>query len=151
MAATKCLTTKKHVASDNGKNMRQKRKFGNGGTFCPSLPSQFCQVPSYNWLYNVIRPPKPGNRYLICVDISNSGRYMTQNIIFGNGETFCPGLPFSDHFDKGTPSRFSVEMFVFVSIPRNIIMSKIIFGHSSYRLFVCLSIAEDTLQVGYVR
>ena len=46
--------------------------------------------------------------------IFNNDRYMIQNIIFGNDGAFCPGLPFSNHFDKGTPSRFLTEMFIFV-------------------------------------
>ena len=63
---------------------------------------------------------------------------MIQNIILGNGGTFYPGLPFSDHFDKGTSYRFLAKMFIFVLVPRSLIMSKvqreIIFGHSSHRL-----------------
>ena len=31
---------------------------------------------------------------------------MIQDIIFGNGGTFHPGLPYLDNFDKGTPSGF---------------------------------------------
>ena len=69
------------------------------------------KVPSYNWFYNVIWPSKPGFRHLICAAITDNGRYMIQNIIFANGGTFCPGLPFSDHFDKGTPSRFVYLFF----------------------------------------
>ena len=60
---------------------------------------------------------------------------MIQNIIFGNGGTFCPCLPFSDHFDKGTASRFLARMFIFVLVPINLNMSKVqrknIFDHSS--------------------
>ena len=48
---------------------------------------------------------------------------MIPNIIFGNGGTFHPGLPFSDNFDKGSHSRFFAEMFIFVLVPRNLIMS----------------------------
>ena len=63
---------------------------------------------------------------------------MIQNIMFVDGGTFCAGLPFSDHFAKGTPSRFSAKMFIFVLVQRNLIMSKmqrkIIFDHSSHRL-----------------
>ena len=63
---------------------------------------------------------------------------MLQNIIFVNGGTYCPGLPFSDHFVR--PSRFLVKMFIFVLVPRNLIMSevqrKINFAHSSHRLYV---------------
>ena len=66
---------------------------------------------------------------------------MIQNIIFGNCGTFCPGLPFSDHFDKDTPSRFLAKMSIFVLVPRKLIMSKvqreIIFDHSSHRLIAC--------------
>ena len=60
-------------------------------------------VPSYNRLYDVIWSSKPGCEHLICTDFIDKGRYRMQNIIFGTGGTFCPGLPFSDHFDKGTP------------------------------------------------
>ena len=63
---------------------------------------------------------------------------MIQNIIFGDGGTFCPGLPFSDHFDKGTCSIFLGKMFIFVVVTEILIMSKaqqkIIFDHSSHRL-----------------
>ena len=48
---------------------------------------------------------------------------MIQNIIFGNGGTFYLGLPFSNTFDKGTPSRYFAKMFIFVLVPINLIMS----------------------------
>ena len=66
---------------------------------------------------------KPGYRHLICGDICNIGQTMTQNIIFGNSGTFHPGLPFSDNFDKGTSSRCFAKIFIFVLVPRNLIMS----------------------------
>ena len=51
-------------------------------------------------------------------------------------------LPVSDHFDKGTPLFFFVKMFIFVLVPRNLIMSKvqreIIFDHSSHILFIAV-------------
>ena len=50
--------------------------------------------------------------YSLCADITYNGRYMTQYNIFGNGGTFCPGLPFSDHFDKG----ITLWMFIFFSV-----------------------------------
>ena len=58
-----------------------------------------------------------------CEDICNIGQTMIQYIIFGNGGTFYPGLPFSDNLDKGTPSRCFAKMFIFVLVLRNIIMS----------------------------
>ena len=84
-----------------GRDMTQNRIFGNGGTFCPSLPfwTILSKLPAYNWLYNVIWPSKPGFRHLIYGDICNSGQTMIQNIIFGNGGTFYPGLSFSNNFD----------------------------------------------------
>ena len=48
---------------------------------------------------------------------------MIQDIIFGNGGTFYSGLPYLDNFDKGTPSGFFSKMFIFVLVPRNLIMS----------------------------
>ena len=69
---------------------------------------------------------------------------MIQNIILVNGGTFCPGLPFLDHFDKGTPSRFLAKMFIFVLVPRNLILImskvqwKIIFDQSSQRLMAAI-------------
>ena len=113
------------------------------GHFVPVYPfwTILSMVPSYNRLYNVIWPSNPGYRHIICGDITDNGRYMIQNIIFGNCGTFCHGLPFSDHFDKGTPSRFLAKMSIFDSVPRNLIMSKvqreIIFAHSSHRLIAC--------------
>ena len=89
-----------------GRDMTQNRIFGNGGTFCPSLPfgTILSKLPAYNnWLYNVIWPSKPGYRQLVCGDICNIGQTMMRNIIIGNCGTFYPGLPFSDNFDKGTP------------------------------------------------
>ena len=32
------------------------------------------------------------------------------------------GLPFSDNFAKGTPTRFFAKMLIFVLVPRNLIM-----------------------------
>ena len=61
------------------------------------------KIHFYNRLYNVILPSKPGHRHIICADITDNGPYMIQNIIFGNGGTFCSELLFSDHFDKSTP------------------------------------------------
>ena len=80
----------------------------NDGTFCPSLHfgTILSNLPAYNWLYNVIWPSKPGY-------ISNIGE---RRIIFGNGGTFYPGLPF-------TPSRFFANKFIFVLVPKNLIMS----------------------------
>ena len=75
------------------------------GHFVPVYPfwTILSKVPSYSRLYNVIWPSKLGFRHLICADITDNDRYMIQNIIFVSCGTFCPGLPFSDHFDKGTP------------------------------------------------
>ena len=96
------------------------------------------KLPGYNWLYNVIWPSKPGYRHLICGDICNIGQTMIQNIIFGNG-----GLPISDNFAKGTPSRFFAKMFIFVLVPRKLIMSGVRpdsilspFWKSSHRLYL---------------
>ena len=85
-----------------GRNMTHNKIFGNGGTFCPSLPfwTILSKLPSYNWLYNVIWPSKPGYRHLICGDICNIGQTIIRNIIFGSGGTFYPGSPFSDNFDN---------------------------------------------------
>ena len=80
-----------------GQDITQNIIFVNGGTFCPSL--SFWTI------------------------LSKLPASMIQNIIFGNGGTFRPGLPFSDNFDKGTPSRFFSKMFIFVLVPRNLIMS----------------------------
>ena len=118
------------------------------GHFVPVYPfwTILSKVPFYNRLYNV-RPSKHLYRHLICADFTDNGRYMIQNIIFGDGGTFCPGLPFSDHFDKGTCSRFLGKMFSFVLVPRNLIMSKvqqkIIFAHSSHRLILQNSKIKD--------
>ena len=69
---------------------------------------------------------------------------MIRNIIFGNGGTFYPGLPFSDNFGKATPSRVFAKMFIFVLVPRNLIMSGVRpdsisspFWKSSHRLSCC--------------
>ena len=89
------------------RDMTQNSISRNGGTFLPSLPfwTILSKLPAYNWLYNVIWSSKPGYRH-IYGDICNIGQTMIQNIIFGNGGTFFPGLPFLDNFDKGTPFRF---------------------------------------------
>ena len=39
------------------------------------------------------------------------------------GEHFTPIYCFRINFDKGTPSRYFAEMFIFVLVPRNLIMS----------------------------
>ena len=65
---------------------------------------------------------------------------MIQNIIFVNGGTFCPGLPFFDHFDKGTPSRFLAKMFIFVLVPRNLIMSNYEKPNYEFKGKLCLII-----------
>ena len=108
-----------------GRDMTQNRIFGNGGTFFFNLPfwTILSKVLAYNWLYNVIWPLKPGYRHLICGDIYNIGQTMIHNVILRNGGTFHPGLPFSDDFDKGNPSRFFTRMFIFVLVPSNLIMS----------------------------
>ena len=79
-----------------GRDMTQNRILGNSGTICPSLPfwTILTKLPALNWLYNVIWPSKPGYRHLICGDICNIGQTMIRNMIFGNGGTFYPGLPF---------------------------------------------------------
>ena len=50
----------RHISRD----MTQNRIFGNGGTFCPSLPfwTILSKLPAYTWLYNVIWPSKHGYR-----------------------------------------------------------------------------------------
>ena len=47
---------------------------------------------------------------------------MIRNLIFGNGGTFYPCLPFSDNFDIDTP----LEIIIFVLVPRNLIMSGVL-------------------------
>ena len=56
----------------------------------------------------------------MCADICNIGQKLKKLL---NDVSFYPGLPFSDHFDKGTPYGFFAKMFILVMVPRNIIMS----------------------------
>ena len=118
--------------------MTQNRIFGNGGTFCPSLPfwTILPKLSAYNWHYNNIWPSKPGYRHLISGYTCNIGQTMIPNIIFGNGGIFYPGLPFSV-----PPFRLFAKIFIFVFVPRNLIMSGVrpdsilsLFWKSSHRL-----------------
>ena len=56
---------------------------------------------------------------------TDNGRYMIQNNILGNGGTFAPVYHFRIIMIKVPPSRFLAKIFIFVLVPRNLIMSKV--------------------------
>ena len=144
-----------------GQDMTQNKIFGNGGTFCPSLPfGQFCQsYPPITGFILLFGHQNLGiDTSLLCGDTCNNGQAMIQNIIFGNGGIFYPALPFLGYFDKGTPSRFFAKMFIFVLVPINLIMSGVRpdsiqspFWKSSHRRSVAILARNICCQCYYLR
>ena len=55
--------------------------------------------------------------------LGSQTKTMMRNIIFGNGGRFYPGLPIRIILTKVPCSRFFAKMFIFVFVPRNLIMS----------------------------